>query len=200
MQNNFINIQFPIDISYGSSGGPLYDSEILTTISGGEIRNLNTPRAKMYFDVSPGIKNKKQIDKILAFFRICHGRQKGFRLKDWVDFQGIKEKVIIIDKKTIQLIKTYKFNDDIYEERLISKPVPGTVTIYINKRRISNQDLEINHSNGRVKFKNYTTKSTDIITASFEFDVPVRFDLDYLPIIIESCDVFALPEIPLIEI
>jgi uncharacterized protein (TIGR02217 family) len=43
-------------------------------------------------------------------------------------------------------------------------------------------------------------KSGVVITADFEFDVPVRFDCDYLPISIEGTNYYLVGEVPLVEI
>lgn len=40
----------------------------------------------------------------------------------------------------------------------------------------------------------------DLLTASFEFDVPVRFDVDDFPVVLEARDVFGLETLPLIEV
>ena len=42
----FVEVQFPTDISYGSSGGPEYATDIVATNSGYEQRNINWAQAR----------------------------------------------------------------------------------------------------------------------------------------------------------
>jgi len=39
-----------------------------------------------------------------------------------------------------------------------------------------------------------------VITADFEFDVPVRFTADYIPQVIDDYNSYSMPEIGLIEV
>lgn len=199
MHNNFLEIQFPSDISYGSSGGPEFHTEIITTTIGGEIRDSKLHIPRMYFNISTGIKNKYQMEKILTFFRICKGRQIGFRYKDWSDFKG-NGKMEKIDENTFQLVKIYQLNDIIHK-RIIQKPIQNTVKIYYNDQLLSDDQTHIDYTTGRITvIDSSIIKYNSKFIASFEFDIPVRFDIDHLPITVETNAFYSLPEIPVIEI
>lgn len=201
MINNFLEKRFPIDISYGSSGGPEYYTDVLSTTNGCEIRSSKIYTPKMKFNISTGIKNRQQMNDIIHFFRCCKGRKMGFRYKDWGDFYGQNEKVKVIDQHTIQLIKTYNLDHDIIEERIITKPVQNTVIIQINNQVIPTTQLNINYITGRITLLNQIINdSNSKITADFEFDVPVRFDTDYLPVTRENYNFYSLPNIELVEV
>jgi uncharacterized protein (TIGR02217 family) len=201
MTYNFIEVQFPVDISYGSSGGPEYATNILNTTNGCEIRQIKLYNSKMKFNISTGIRNKQQVEQLISFFRCCKGRYTAFRFKDWTDFKGQSEAVKIINNNNLQLIKTYKLHDNTTEERIITKPVKNTVFIYIDKEKIDEAQLEIDYTKGRIILPPHIkiTENTRI-TADFEFDVPVRFDIDYLPITIENYNFYSLTPIQLIEV
>jgi uncharacterized protein (TIGR02217 family) len=63
--------------------------------------------------------------------------------------------------------------------RKISKPVNGTVRIYIDGTEdLSNWTVDI--TTGLVTFSG-APSSGEVITADFDFDVPMRFDTDWLP-------------------
>src|ERR1700749_4980591 len=104
----FVETQFPADISYGSSGGPEYKTDILTKQNGEEERNVSWEQARARFNVAHGVKTKAQLDLLIAFFRARKGRAYGFRFKDWTDYQG-SETLGTGDGMTtqFQLIKTY---------------------------------------------------------------------------------------------
>jgi uncharacterized protein (TIGR02217 family) len=199
MQKNFIEKRFPTDISYGSTGGPEYNTEVLITTIGCEHRAPKWHTPKMRFNISPGIKNQRQMQEILRFFRACKGRQIGFRYKDWTDFKAQNETVKVIDKYTLQLIKLYNLDAKATDQRIITKPVENTVKIYISGEKLDPNEFSIDYTTGTIKLKQEITGQTPEVTADFEFDIPVRFDTDYLPVTIENYNFFSLPEIPIIE-
>ena len=66
--SDFIDIQFPVDISYGSHGGPEYYTDIVTTKNGGEQRNYHWLQPKNKYNISYGIKTKQQLEQIIKLF------------------------------------------------------------------------------------------------------------------------------------
>lgn len=201
MTNNFIEKQFPVDISYGSAGGPEYSTEVLSTTNGYEIRSSRIYNPKMKFNISIGIKNRQQMDQIIRFFRCCKGRNIAFRYKDWSDFKGQNESIKIINENTLQLIKTYNLDKNTTEERIITKPVKNTVIIQLNGETIPDTQLQIDYTTGRIILLDHRINQQNTrFTANFEFDVPVRFDTDYLPVTIENYNFYSLPEIELVEV
>jgi uncharacterized protein (TIGR02217 family) len=196
----FIEKTFPSDISYNSSGGPEYNTEVLMTTVGLEYRQSKWERPKMRFNIATGIKNMRQMQQLVSFFRVCRGRQIAFRYKDWSDFKGIDEAVQIVNAYTLQLMKSYKLDDTLSEQRTILKPVQNTVKIYITGRHLKSDEFSVDYSTGIVTLQSPIESLNTSITADFEFDVPARFDTDYLPVTMESHGFFSLPEIPIIEI
>src|SRR5262245_58420702 len=84
----FHDIRFPDDISYGSSGGPNYSTDIVVTQSGYEQRNINWQEARARYNVAHGVKTQSQLDTLIAFFRARKGRAHGFRFRDWTDYEA----------------------------------------------------------------------------------------------------------------
>ena len=84
----FVEEQFPTDISYGSSGGPEFSTDIVTAQSGHEQRNSNWAEARARYNVAHGVKSQTQLDALIAFFRARKGRACGFRFKDWIDYKA----------------------------------------------------------------------------------------------------------------
>jgi uncharacterized protein (TIGR02217 family) len=196
----FTEVCFPTDIAYGSSGGPEYSTDIVITHGGYEQRNVNWAQARARYNVAHGIKTQAQLDTLIAFFRARKGRANGFRFKDWSDYKATSQ---IIgtgngNNKILQLVKSYE-SGSVYETRIINKPVAGSVAIYINSVLQAGSAYSVNTQNGIITFIN-APSNTAVITANFEFDVPVRFDTDRLSAILDSYGVSSWNDIPLVEI
>ena len=71
---SFHEVQFPCDISYGSSGGPEFSTDVVITHSGYEQRNINWSEARARYNVTHGVKTQSQLDVLIAFFRARCGR------------------------------------------------------------------------------------------------------------------------------
>jgi len=195
----FVEAQFPADISYGSSGGPEYTTDIVTSQSGYEQRNVNWQQARATFNVAHGVKTKAQLDTLIAFFRARKGRAYGFRFKDWTDYQAVNQLIGTGNGSAtqFQLVKRYT-SGAVTETRMITKPVAGTVQIYKNAV-LQTSGVSIDTATGLVTFA-VAPAAASAITANFEFDVPVRFDTDRLSARLESYGVHSWQDIPLVEV
>jgi uncharacterized protein (TIGR02217 family) len=82
----------------------------------------------------------------------------------------------------------------------VTKPVEGTVTIALgNDPKLEGAEFTLNPTTGIVTF----TDPPDIgavITAGFEFDVPVRFDTDRIALSMASFKAGEVPDVPVIEV
>ncbi len=201
---NFIEIQFPSDISYGATGGPIYSTDVVTMFSGHEQRNSNWKNARGKYNIASGVKTEDQWHALIAFFRARKGKAIGFRFKDWSDYAAIAQQIGIGDgiRTEFQLVKTYT-NGNAIVTREINKPVMGTLKIYKNGHEFSHlrgsTAYSIDYATGIVSFSE-APETGMIITADFEFDVPVRFDTDELQISMDSFNSGSWNSIPLIEI
>ena len=195
----FIETQFPTDISYGSSGGPEYATDVVISQSGAEQRNVNWTQARARFNVAHGVKTQAQLDALIAFFRARKGRAYGFRLKDWTDYVATAQWIGTGDgtQTAFQLSKLYS-SGGVNEYRTISKPVSGTVKLYKNAV-LQSTGYSVNNATGVVTFSTAPAAAV-LIAADFEFDVPVRFDTDRLSAVLESYGVNSWQDIPLIEV
>lgn len=197
--SSFHEVQFPVDISYGASGGPQYSTDVVVTASGFEQRNINWNNARSVYNVAHAIKNQEQLDVLIAFFRSRKGRAYGFRFKDWTDFLAKNQIIAVADgiKTSFQLIKSYESGES-HENRAVHKPVQNSVDIFVDNI-LQNNGVSINYTNGVVTFDNSPPLSSQI-SASFEFDVPVRFDTDRLATSIDDYKVYSWQNISLVEI
>ncbi|MDE3060450.1 MAG: DUF2460 domain-containing protein [Pseudomonadota bacterium] len=196
----FVETRFPTDIAYGSAGGPQYSTDIVITQSGYEQRNANWAQARAQYNVAHGIKTQAQLDALIAFFRARKGRADGFRFKDWTDYQANGQAIGSGDGATVtfQLVKIYT-SGSTSETRIISKPVAGTVNIYLNAVLQSGSAYTLDTTTGLVTF-NVAPGSGMTVTADFQFDLPVRFDTDHLSARLDSYGSFSWENVPIVEI
>lgn len=195
----FAEVQFPPDISYGSSGGPEYTTDVVISASGHEQRNVNWSQARLRYNVAKGVKTKDQLALLIAFFRARKGRAYGFRFKDWSDCSALGETIGTGDGSAtqFQLVKRY-ISGGVQETRTITKPIVATVQIYKNAV-LQISGVSVNGATGVVSFT-VPPANGQVITASFEFDVPVRFDTDRLAATMDSYGTHSWADIPLIEV
>lgn len=196
----FIDTRFPTDISFGSAGGPEYSTDIVITQGGHEQRNVNWSSARARYNVAYGVRSQPQLDALIAFFRARKGRADSFRFKDWTDFQAEAQPIGTGDGSTtqFQLVKYYA-SGTMTETRTITKPVFGSVAVYLAGVLQDEADYIVSHTTGLVTFD--TAPGSGVaVSADFEFDVPVRFDTDRLSASLESYGMMSVAELPLIEV
>lgn len=174
--------RFPESVSYGSSGGPEWKTFVWTGQSSDEQRQQNWVRARHRWNVSLGIRDTTQMDTVRAFFYNMRGRACGFRFKDWRDFQITTEEIGTGDtvETVFQITKTYTTGAETYV-RDLKKIVAGTYSVYVNavlQVEGGGNDYTIDINTGIITFN--SAPAADPITVTCEFDVPVRFDTDYM--------------------
>ncbi len=208
----FHNIRFPTEISIGSTGGPERRTDIVVLGSGQEERNSRWYDSKRRYNAGYGIKSLHDIYDVLEFFEERRGRLYGFLWRDRLDHKSCQPEndVSPVDQFiatadginwTFQLIKRYGKSRAPYY-RQIRKPVEGTVRVaFDSMEMIEGEDFSVDCSTGVLTFLHNTPPSAGIIiTAGFEFDVPVRFDSDRLEIDLVKFDAGLIQDIPIVEI
>ena len=196
---SFAEVRFPPEISYGATAGPEFSTTVITVRSGAEQRNRNWSAARLRFDASTGIKTRQQAEAIIAFFRARGGRAQAFRFKDWSDYRASSQVLGTGDgaRETFQLVKRYVSGAD-EDARLITKPVAGATKISLNGTPQAS-GWSIDTATGLVTFTSAPANGA-VISADFEFDVPVRFDTDRLEFRLETHDLMVWEQIPIIEV
>lgn len=196
----FHEVRLPEDIERGAQGGPEFLTSILELSNGQEQRNINWSRAKASYDIAYGITEKDNgvdsFQTVLQFFYARRGRAIGFRFKDWLDYQatGVTLSAITGFPLKFQLVKTYVSGGFTFT-RKITRPVSGTVQIFENGVPSIHATTDV--TTGIVTF---STTAVTPVTATFEFDVPVRFDTDKLSIRAETFRAGTIPSIVVREI
>jgi uncharacterized protein (TIGR02217 family) len=195
----FVETQFPNDIAFGATGGAMFSTDIIETFGGWEQRNINWSEARGQWNVGSGIKAQAQLDTLIAFFRARRGKAIGFRFKDWSDYQASDQVIGTGDgvETDFQLVKSYT-SGSVTVDRVINKPVAGTVRIF--KDAVEQMSgWTVDTATGLVTFTSAPANGV-VITAIFQFDVPVRFDTDQIEVNMESYQVGSWNNIPLVEL
>lgn len=186
----FIETRFPDDISYGATGGPGFQTDVVTVNSGHEQRNSAWQDSRGAWDVAHGVRDDAQLATLIAFFRVMKGRANGFRFRDWQDYtvgagQGIFR---TLSATTFQMVRRY-VTSGYNQDRDIRKPVTGTVVI------TGGSGVYIDYTTGIV------TVSSGTPTAwTGEFDVPARFDTDQMRTGMLTHGLHTWGQIPVVEI
>ena len=178
---DFVEERLDTGIDYGAVGGMSFQTEIINSGEETEQRNCTRWLPLGRWQLGQRIiyeGDDKLIDEVSylrEFHRLRKGSQQGFRFKDWSDYQAVNQHIGTTDGLTTQwqLLKNYHAGTA-HSIRMISKPVEGTVKIYLDNV----QTLPaIDHSTGLITFA-VPPVAGQIITADFEFDVPVTFEKD----------------------
>ena len=207
----FHEVLFPRDIALHARGGPERRTDIVTMGSGREERNQRWAHSRRRYDAGYGVKSIASISAVLAFFEERRGRLHGFRWRDRMDCTSsslnaapshLDQSIGVGDgaNRVFQLVKSY--GGLAPYARPVTKPVAGSVRIGVGGvERIETTDFTVDVTTGEVTFATgHMAASGAVVTAGFRFDVPVRFDADYLEIDLAAFDAGDIPKIPLIEI
>jgi uncharacterized protein (TIGR02217 family) len=191
----FHEVAFPQAIARGATGGPEYRTGVVEMRSGFEQRNSVWAAARARYNVGTGVRTREQMAEVISFFRARKGKAYGFRFRDWADFEAAGQAMqATAEPLVFQLVKTY--GDAVNPEtRIIKKPVIGTVAITIGG--ITTTAFSVDATTGLITFALAPAQTP---VASFQFDVPVRFDTDSLDTRTEAYTIHQAQAIPIIEV
>jgi len=208
----FKEIQFPTTISYGSAGGPGFNTKVISTPGGQEQRVSGWSTPLRRYDVVERIRKQTDLHSLVSFYSVVQGAVYGFRYKDWFDFTTAADGIAAPadDDQTLgtgdgttttfQLKKTYTASGQSVS-RNIQKPVTGTVVVAIGGTNQSS-GWTVDVTTGIITFGTAPTAG-EVVSAGCEFDVPVRFSEELDDLMQVSLDEFesgSISSVPLIEI
>lgn len=206
----FHEVLFPLDVALKSAGGPERRTEIVTFGSGREQRNARWADSRRRYDAGYGIKTLEALQSVVAFFEERRGQLYGFRWRDRLDCSSAAPGAAISpldqgigtgdgSRASYQLTKTYGGSFAPYT-RTISKPVAGSVRVAVGGVEVRN-GVSIDPTTGLATFAaGHLPPPGAAVTAGYQFDVPVRFDTDYLEVNLSAFAAGAIPKIPVVEI
>ena len=130
---------------------------------------------------------------MVSFSKTC-------RFKDWNDYDTADQAMVQITTTVWQIVKRTNRSGQVSSGknphvRTITKPVAGSVTVKIAGSPVT--PAAIDTLTGRITFASAPGSAP---TASFQFDVPVRFDTDSLPVQANAWDLQIVNNIVLVEV
>ena len=206
---SFSEERFPLRVAFGTSGGPERRTEIVRLSTGFESRNQRHSHAFRRYDAGSGVKSREDLFAVLDFFEARRGKLVGFRFRDPLDHASAPpgQPVRAFDQglgdgdgitREFRLVKRYGTGADAYV-RPIAKPVAGSVVVAVDGATLPSAGFAVNAATGVVTLAE-APAAGKTVTAGFQFDVPVRFDLDQLVVNLAAFDAGDIPAIPLVEI
>jgi hypothetical protein len=159
------------------------------------------------------VKSFAALSEVVAFFEERRGRLYGFRFRDRLGLDLRRR------RRPIQPTRSAALAPVMASARLSrcssamvgpARPMTGRLPSRSKQRcasrlaapnRTRGVDFDVNPATGLVSFRpGHIPGVGATVTAGFAFDVPVRFDTDFLDINLEAFEAGAIPKIPLIEI
>jgi uncharacterized protein (TIGR02217 family) len=205
--SHFDEVRLPLALAFGSSGGPERATDVARLASGAESRNTRWARSRRRWDIGGGAVRTDVAHELVTFFEARRGRMHGFRFRDPVDWKSCAPSQPIAatdqvlgagdgDTRAFQLAKRYA-SGGAYWVREIRKPVEGTVLVAVDG--VATEALAVDWTTGVVAFDAAPADGA-VLTAGFEFDVPVRFDADRLDVMLVGHDAVRVVRAPVVEI
>ena len=205
----FHEVRLPARLAFGSTGGVERRTEVVTLASGFERRSTPWAQGRRRYLIGANLRSLDDMAALTAFFEARQGRLYGFRFRDFADFRSCSpgEAITPLDQSLgIGDGATSRFNlGKRYEpgasspSRRIPKPVDGTVRVSVDGAEAEAGAFELDPATGVVTFVS-PPQAGAVVTAGFEFDVPVRFDADRIDVTLESFGAGRMAAVPLIEV
>ena len=200
---SFHEVRLPARLAFGSTGGVERRTEVVTLASGFERRSTPWAHGRRRYLIGAGVRSLDDAATLVAFFEGRRGRLHGFRFRDFADFKSCAPSGIVSpadqplgvgngEAVAFALVKAYA---DL--ARPIAKPVAGTVRVAVDGAETS--AFTVDATTGVVTFDSPPGVGA-VLTAGFEFDVPVRFDADRIDVTLETFEAGRIVAVPLIEL
>jgi uncharacterized protein (TIGR02217 family) len=163
------------------------------------------------YEIAHNVKTPDDLAQIREFHYALGGMHESFLIKDWLDCTSARNgcaAASMLDQPlgtgdgattTFQLIKRYALagNVRVYD-RPIAWPVAGTLTVAKDGVLVAS-GVSVARGTGIVTF---TAAPADgvVITAGYQFDVPVRFEDDWLSVTFDTINSRSAGSIPLMGV
>jgi uncharacterized protein (TIGR02217 family) len=189
-------------MALGFKGGPTFSTDKLAMVNGQERRLQNRSVAIHAYVWSFKNTTLALEASVKAFWFDRRGDFKAWLLKDWSDYSGTLQ---VIGAGTgaltaFQIIKTYSAGSNPYQ-RTIRHIKAGTLSVYADGVLVPGSGYTVSGT-GLITFS-VAPASGKIITASYDFYVPVRFEGDRFISIVDyqsQMDIISVEDLSAIEV
>lgn len=201
--------------SYGATGGVLFSTDIISTASGFEQRNINWSEPGGAWDIGQELKTQSELDGLIDFFYARQGMAFSFRFLDWTDFTVTNQTLASFPgpiNSKVQIVKDYTSASQT-TTRTITKPVdvtdanhtlsltgsgnPSYTTMEIKIGGVTKTEgveYQIDYDTGEVED---LVGVSATVSVSCSFHAHVRFDSDKQNITIDANDILSWTGIPI---
>ena len=189
----FDDVPFPLALGRHAEVSPAFSTAIVAGAGGAEQRQANWAEARTSYDVGPGIRSEADIAALLGFFRARLGPARAFRLRDPFDHAGADEAIGTGDGATRRFALVRRYDDAV---RRITRPVAGSVSVRVGGLATAAFGVA---AAGWIEL-DIAPAPGALVTASFLYDVPVRFAEDRLSVTAASWAAGEAVSVPLVEV
>jgi uncharacterized protein (TIGR02217 family) len=200
---SILEARFPPSLSYGFRATVRWSTAINETAAGYETRNALQAQPRRRYEASKDLATKEAFQALRNFSLALKGAWQSIRFKDWSDFESDGAQVLGTgdgSETEFQLVKAYEVDSPLTAySRTITKPVSGTVTVYLDDVEVAPADYTLDTTTGVITFDTPPGNGVEV-TAEFEFDTPVRFESDEMVAELRAHDLFSLPDLAFIEV
>lgn len=207
----FHDVTLPDEFQYGSQAGAGFSTIVQQTASGHEIRVARQAQAVHRLSLRTELQSASQAKTLKAFALARRGSLHSFKIKDWSDYTSNADgesAATTLDQvigsgngttTTFQLVKRYEVTGPNPYVRTITLPIAGTVVAAVDG--ITTMAFTVSGT-GQIVFSSAPGNGT-VITAGFQFHVPVRFTLDvdrWTRLQADAFNVWSLPSLDVQEV
>jgi uncharacterized protein (TIGR02217 family) len=207
--SEFHEARLPARLAFGCTGGVERRTEVVTLASGYERRTSPWSQSRRRYLIATAARPLDEIAELVAFFEARRGRLYGFRFRDPADWKSCAPSVQPTGgdqalgtgdgaRKVFQLGKAYGAGAEAVVRR-ITKPVDGTVKVAVAGASLAPGAFAVDAATGVVTLTTAPAAGA-AVTAGFEFDTPVRFDLDRLDVTLEGFAAARVAACSLVEV
>lgn len=210
------NVRLPLDIEAGALMGPTFSTGVVPLSSGAEQRQVNWDQERFKANVAYGVMRKDNPEdiedgwrRIVEFFRARRGRARGFLFRDWTDYEAVNEALYRVpgdDYVTLQLAKRY----DNYVRR-VTRPSAQTIALTFAFNPYPQAGGNVGGTvlpawnydgKGLIRFEGdgIGQVNAGLLKATFEYDIPVRFDSDELQVSMLYSEAGSIPNIDILQV
>jgi uncharacterized protein (TIGR02217 family) len=203
--SEFHEARLPARLAFGCTGGIERRTDITTLASGFERRTSPWTLGRRRYLIATATRPLDEVAERVAFFEARGGRLAGFRFRDPADFKSCPPSAQPATgdqalgtgdgtRKVFQLVKAYGT-----VVRPIVKPAASTVVVAVAGGALRSTAFSVDGTTGLVTLS--TPPAVGVaVTAGFEFDTPVRFDLDRLDLTMEGFAAARVAACALVEV
>jgi uncharacterized protein (TIGR02217 family) len=189
----FDDVAFPLALGREAEVSPAFATDVVEGAGGYEMRSARWDGARTAYDVGPGVRSEADVAALLEFFRARRGPARAFRLRDPFDHDARGVAIGTGDGVTRAFALVKRYGDAV---RRITRPVAGSVSVAVDGRAVHAFTV----ADAGVVTLDAAPAAGAVVTASFTFDVAVRFAEDRMSVSRATHLAGEAASVPLVEV